>query len=118
MSVYSLETQSAFRYYAEHREKLKNFSDREYANTYFLIGEKINKREQNFSQVMVEFLCTENCELINYINDKLNGKLEPKKDKGLEFVETETGGNITYNITNVYDTEMVWGDDNTNGTQW
>lgn len=109
MSVYSLETQSAFRYYAEHREKLKNFSDREYANTYFLIGEKINKREQNFSQVMVEFLCTENCELINYINDKLNGKFS-KKSKPIKLADNDVDYGDDINVTQIFNTEMTWED--------
>lgn len=75
MSLYSLENQTAFNYYVKHRANLLYLSDREYANKYFLIGEKVNKKEQMFSQVMLELLCTENCELINYINDKLSGKL-------------------------------------------
>lgn len=75
MSLYSLENQTSFNYYVKHRVNLLYLSDREYANKYFLIGEKIDNKEQMFSQVMLELLCTENCELINYINDKLNGKL-------------------------------------------
>lgn len=75
MSIYNLENQTSFNYYVKHRANLLHLSDKEYANKYFLIGEKINKKEQMFSQVMLELLCTENCELINYINNKLNGKL-------------------------------------------
>lgn len=84
MSIYNLENQTSLNYYAKHRANLLRLSDREYAHTYFLISEKINKKEQKFSQVMLELLCTENCELINYINDKLEGKSEVKKSKSVK----------------------------------
>lgn len=81
MSVYNLENQTSFNHYVKNRVKFLHLSDKEYVNKYFLIGEKVNKKEQMFSQVMLELLCTENCELINYINDKLEGKSEVKKCK-------------------------------------
>lgn len=93
MSIYNIEYQTAFNYYKKHRELLLCMSDKEYVNKYFLIGEKstnnnnnnnkdkgnsknsiVDKKEQQFSQIMIEMLCTENCELINYINDKIEGK--------------------------------------------
>lgn len=117
MSIYSLENNSAFNYYVKHRENLLYLSDREYANTYFKIGEKINKKEQMFSQVMLELLCTENCELINYINDKLSGKQEGKI-KHLEEVTVQNGGNITYNITNIVESDMHWGNEGDSTVPW
>lgn len=103
MSVYSLETQQAFNYYVKHRANLLYLSDREYANTYFKIGEKINKKEQMFSQVMVEILCTENCEIINYINDKLNGILpiecEPIKKEHIKDCRDDKECKDTWNST-------------------
>lgn len=94
MSLYNLENNSAFNYYVKHRTNLLHLSDKEYINTYFLIGEKVNIKEQMFSQVMLELLCTENCELINYINDKLNGKLpivqkHVKKQEVVQSCENE-----------------------------
>jgi hypothetical protein len=71
MSIYNIENQTAFNYYKKHRDEFLCSIDKEYVNKYFLIGEKINKKEQQFSQIMMEMLCTENCELINFINDKI-----------------------------------------------
>jgi hypothetical protein len=109
MSLYNLENQSAFNYYKKHRQILLDMSDKEYIYNYFLVGEKINKKEQQFSLVMKEMLCTENCELINYINDKINGKLESKIQSGLEIIKQDNK-NITYNVTQVIETPMQWED--------
>lgn len=113
MSAYSLENQSALNYYKKHRQILLDMSDKEYIYTYFLVGEKINKKEQRFSLTMKELLCTENCELINYINDKLNGKFERKPSKPLKIIEQDNYGD-TYNITQVIEKEATW----TEQTQW
>ena len=109
MSVYNLEDQTALKYYKKHKEYLLDISNKEYINKYFLVGEKINKKEQQFSLIMTELLCTENCEIINYINDKLNGRLEFKKLKPLKIIKEEDQ-NITYNITQVIREEMNWED--------
>lgn len=108
MSVYNLEDQTALKYYKKHREYLLNISDKEHIKTYFLVGEKINKKRQQFSLVMTELLCTENCEVINYLNEKLNGKLEKRRIQNLDLVEQTNGGNITYNITQVIKEEATW----------
>lgn len=113
MSVYNLEDQTALKYYKKHKEYLLDISNKEYINKYFLVGEKINKKEQQFSLIMTELLCTENCEIVNYINDKLSGKLEPKNQNSLDLVEKSNGGNITYNITQVIKEEFEW-----NNTSW
>lgn len=80
MSIYNIEYQTTLNYYKKHIGILLSMSDKEYISSYFLIGEKdnknktVNKKEQQFSMVMTEMLCTENCELINYINDKITAK--------------------------------------------
>lgn len=112
MSIYSLEYETAFKYYKKHRETFLDLSDKEYINTYFLSGEKVNKKEQIFSSVMLEFLCTENCELIKYIDDKLQGRQEAKL-RNLEEVSIDNGGNITYNITQVIEHPVLWEDPTT-----
>lgn len=111
MSLYSLENNSALNYYKKHSERILDLSTKEYINTYFLVGEKINKKEQQFSLIMKELLCTENCEIINYINDKLEGRLEHNGNH-LEVVNVSNGGHITYNVTQVLEQEATW--ENTN----
>lgn len=107
MSVYSLNTQSASNYYDKHLKNILDLSKKEYTRKYFRVGEKIDEEEQMFSSIMTEFLCTDNCELLNYINDKLEGKLEPKV-RSLEMVDVDNGGNITYNITQVIRESAKW----------
>jgi predicted acetyltransferase len=109
MSYYNLYNQTALNYYVKHRQRLLDLSDKEYIYNHFLVGEKINKNEQKFSLVMKELLCTDNCELINYINDKLSGKLEPKL-RHLKTVTKTNGGHITYNVTQVIRENFNWSD--------
>ena len=109
MSLYNLYNQTALNYYTKHRQRLLDLSDKEYIYDYFLVGEKINKKEQKFSLVMKELLCTENCELINYVNDKLSGSSE-KKIRHLEGVTKTNGGHITYNVTQVIREDFNWSD--------
>ena len=109
MSLYNLYNQTALNYYTKHRQRLLDLSDKEYIYDYFLVGEKINKKEQKFSLVMKELLCTENCELINYVNDKLSGKLDPTT-RHLEEVTKTNGGHITYNVTQVIKEQKTWDD--------
>lgn len=112
MSLYSLENQSVLNYYAKHRQRLLDLSDKEYIYNYFLVGEKINKKEQKFSLVMKELLCTENCELINYINNKLIGKIG-KKLKPLKLLDNDSQRGDTYNITQIIKEEKTW-----NNSSW
>lgn len=114
MSVYNLENQSVYNYHVKYRKAILDFSDREYINTYFLVGEKIDKKEQRFSLVMNELLCAENCELVNFINDTIQGRFI-KKLKPLKLIsDDENLVTVINNITQVTGTEMVW----TNDTQW
>ena len=74
MSVYSLETQTPYKHYKKHRENILYLADKEYMYSHFFIGEKVNKKEQIFSNIMLEILCTDNCELLQFLDDKLQGK--------------------------------------------
>lgn len=113
MSVYSLDTQTPLKYYYKHRENLLNLSDKEYVNSHFLLGEKVNKKEQIFSTIMLELLCTNSCELNKFLDDYLQGRQENKRTSTLEEVDIDNGGNITYNITQIIERPMTWTD-----TQW
>jgi hypothetical protein len=108
MSIYSLDTQTPYKYYIKHRENLLNLSDREYVNSHFLLGEKVNKKEQIFSTVMLELLCTNNCELSKFLDDKLQGRQEGKRTSTLEEVDIDNGGNVTYNVTQIINNKMNW----------
>lgn len=110
MSVYSLETQTPYKHYKKNRENILYLADREYMHSHFFIGEKVNKKEQIFSNVMLEILCTTNCELLKFLDDKLQGRQEGKKSSTLEEVDIDNGGNVTYNVTQVIERPMVWAD--------
>jgi tRNA G26 N,N-dimethylase Trm1 len=104
MSVYSLSTQSASKYYDKHLKNILDLSKKEYVQKYFKVGKKINEKEQMFSNVMIEFLATENCELLNYINNKLEGRLGHVSGS-LQIAPKES---INYNITQVIREKSLW----------
>ena len=109
MSLYNLQEQTALKYYLDNREKLLSMSNKEYAHAYFLVGKKVNKQEQRFYTIMNELLCTENCELINYINDKINDRLDISENGVLQITPSNVRSpNIIYNITQVIKEEMEW----------
>lgn len=113
MSVYSLDTQTPLKHFIKHRENILFLADKEYIYSHFFMGEKVNKKEQLFSNVMLEILCTTNCELLKFIDDKLQGRQENKRTSTLEEVDIDNGGNVTYNITQMINHPMIWTD-----TQW
>ena len=106
MSLYNLENQTVLSYYAKHQERLLVLSDKEYIYNYFLAGKKINKKEQRFSFIMEEILKTQNCELINYINDKLKVNLETSCK-----VKSTEKPIVVYNITQIIEKKMEWEND-------
>jgi hypothetical protein len=52
----------------------------------FMLGKGINKKQRNHALMAMSYICTENCELIRYIN------------KGLKGCAIETDLNSTYNM--------------------
>jgi hypothetical protein len=102
MSVYSLENIGLKDYTKDFLELAK----KEYVNAHFKIGEKINKREQNFQSIMMEIMCSNNCELETYLSNKLQGAY----NEDLEPIKI-IGGNsnvIINNITQIIQENAHW----------
>ena len=52
----------------------------------FMLGKGVNRKQRNHALMAMSYICTENCELIRYIN------------KGLKGCEIEMDVNSTYNL--------------------
>ncbi|HSE99899.1 MAG TPA: hypothetical protein VLA48_03300 [Nitrososphaeraceae archaeon] len=63
--------------YLEKAEKnLLQMSDAYFFDKHFKIGEGVNEDKMSFYYQMHRLLCTDDCEMIEFIQDKIEGKLE------------------------------------------
>src|SRR3990170_6811230 len=76
MSTESLRTVTRERYLQEAEESLLIMSDAYFYKKKFLLGEGVDRDKLNFTMQNHRFLCTEDCKMINLIQDKIEGKLE------------------------------------------
>lgn len=56
--------------------RLLDLGDNLMMNKRFMIGEAVDRGEINFVKSFYKLLCTNNCELIDYVNKKIRGKLQ------------------------------------------
>jgi hypothetical protein len=94
MSQYSLDTLTRETYLNKYEKQILNDFDSYYFDTYFKIGGGIkDKKQWRHAKRLANTLDTENCTLINYIQDKIEGLLECKK-KNRTFSETIIQHNV------------------------
>lgn len=68
--------------YLQKAEKnLLQMSDAYFFNKHFKIGEGVDEDKKDFYYQMYRLLCEENCEIQEFIKDKIEGKLEDCKIK-------------------------------------
>ncbi len=68
-------------YYDEALKTMMKSADTFYAREHFRIGDKVDYDKLRHAQLLERILCTESCELIDYIYKKIAGTLENKKSK-------------------------------------
>lgn len=76
MSTQSLNTITRERYRQEAEESLLRMSDAYFYKKKFMLGEGVDRDKLNFTMQNHRFLCTEDCKMINLIQDKIEGKLQ------------------------------------------
>lgn len=112
MSTQSISTLSKDKYLREAQEILiYNFEQYFYYRN-FRLGTGIDEEESLHNMYLSELLCDNNCEVYNYLYDKIAGKLKTKKSKKLSISESIGHYNshqhpITMN-TKVYWTDKTW----------
>lgn len=68
------------KYFDEFENNLLKYADLYYLNKKFGVGEDVNMEKVRHSQMFHNILCTDECELIDWVWKKINGDLE-----GLEY---------------------------------
>lgn len=100
MSTYSLEILDAEKYQKEFEENIIYSFEQYIYKEHFRLGNGIeNEDELKHNLILSRILCEDNCEIVNYIQDKLEGKLKipPKKKKISELLKCYTE---QYNCSN------------------
>lgn len=78
-------------YLEKSEQMLLNFSDAYFNKKRFMLGNGVDKDKLIFYMQINDSLCTENCEMIKFINDKISGKLrdECKISKDVKCCDTK-----------------------------
>lgn len=90
MSTYSLNILDSKKYQKEFQENIIYSFEQYIYKEHFRLGNGIgNEDELKHNLILSRILCEDNCEIVNYIQDKLEGKLElsPKKKKRKKLSE-------------------------------
>lgn len=77
MGAFSLNTLDREKYFEEFEDKILHDYENWIMQTRFKVGQGVkNEMELEHNLLFHRILCTDNCEIIDYVKDKLNGKLE------------------------------------------
>lgn len=90
MSTYSLDILDSEKYQKEFEDNIIYSFEQYIYKEHFRLGNGIeNEDELKHNLILSRLLCEDNCEIVNYIQDKLEGKLEipPKKKKRKKLSE-------------------------------
>ena len=115
MSQYSLQLLNAEKYSEEFEDIIIYNFENYLMQKRFRVGQGIeNKDELNHALIFSDILCTDNCVLTKYIQDKIDGKLEnpPKRKSINKLIETfSKENNCTEEeacTANFYWSEAAW----------
>jgi hypothetical protein len=106
MSTQSLNKLSAGRYYKDFENKLKIISDTHFYKKHFLIDcDKTDVCEARQALLMYSFLDTQNCEVLNHIQDTIDGKEIKRKVKVQKITDRVDESNVI-----IIEHPMIWED--------
>lgn len=105
MGVYSLEIKDQKKYHSLAKDILIYNFENYLMKKRFMVGNGIeDEGELDHAILFYDILCDDNCDIINYIQSKINGTLESspkkKKTKSLEYNEEER--------TEIVDLRVFW----------
>ena len=95
-------------YYDKALKTMLKSADAFYLHEHFIIGEGVNEDKLRHAQLLEDILCTDSCELINYIHKKIAGKEIKTENTELGSHSHNHGGDNYTTIINNFNTEMVW----------
>ena len=92
-----------------HTDFLSNQADLYFMEKKFALDTKYDKFRMLHSLLLKDVLCTDNCEIINFLNKKLRGALG---DENIDIVDLKTMQTKYRDINNYYVTEKFSWTDN------
>jgi len=111
MSQQQINRLSAEKYLDTAKETLKREADLYYLEEHFKLDAKYNKSKFIHAQLYRDILCTDDCEILNWVDRKIRGRLEGKvklsKDNKLDLGIPDIIINNYYNTDSVYE-EVEW----------
>lgn len=107
MSQQQINRISAQKYLEKAQDTLQHQAHLNYLKEHFRVGNDFDKHKFIFSYLYSKSLCTDDCEVINWVDRKIRGKLEGKiKFSKDGLIEPNTPdiiiNNNYYNIESVY----------------
>lgn len=94
-------------YYNKAHEELLRQADLYYLQKNFALESNFDSKKMMHAQLYEQILCSENCELMEWIWKKIQGKLEPKRRRKKDFnILVEDIPDI--NINNFFNVESNW----------
>ena len=116
MSTQSINEITQDRYRGEAEDKLLHYSDLYFYERHFKVGQGIDRDKVSHYMIIDRSLCTNNCELINYVEDKISGRLEDTVRKSRQTRLQELIQKLTKQNKQIEDEieqKFFWSD-----TQW
>lgn len=100
--------------YDKAHEDLLKQADLYYLKEKFALKTDFDKRKLRHSQIMEQVLCTTNCELMDWLWKKINGKLDKtRRKRKVKDLNVLRESNPDINIYNIFNEESTWEE-----TQW
>ena len=95
-------------YYDKALKTMLKSADTYYVEKHFKVGEKVDYDKLRHAQLLEEILCTDNCELIDYIYKKIAGKLEKTKRKNPIKLVKDSEEDEHTTVINNFNVSQVW----------
>jgi|TARA_R110000782_G_scaffold267592_1_gene363176 hypothetical protein len=80
MSSQSISLNYKSKHVQDTREILIYNFEQYFYEKHFKLGKGADLEEMNYYRELKKILCNDNCEIVNYINSKLNGELQQEED--------------------------------------
>lgn len=92
-------------YYSRSEKELLRQADLYYINKKFAVETEFDKYKLRHAQLYQKLLCTDNCEVIKWVNKKIRGALDNSNITIVDIPTMQTKYR-DINITNIYNTSV------------
>lgn len=106
MSQQQLNKTDLDKYYNKAYNTLLKEADLYYLTEYYALEAKFNKAKLIYANIIEKILCTDNCSILDWVDDKIKGKL----DRGIKITKFDKLDSSSQDIiiNNYYNTEAKY----------